>query len=217
MDFAQPGMSEAPQFEAATIERYLRSVLAEEIRVTGLCPLGEPEEGKGFGYGVPVRVDYETAEGRRESAVLHTMGPGSFGHEHMADRARILLWSHQAFNRLPRHVRSLDVGGCRWDGGIIPLGRVEEFCLLTEYAPGQPYALDLEKLRGTGLLTPQDVARADALCDYLVEIHAGRTADPRLYVRRNRELVGDGECIMGLADSYPAHALFTPQVLEQIE
>ena len=168
--------------------------------------LGEPEEGKGFGYGVPIRVDYELA-GRRESAVLHTMGPGSFGHEHMSDRARILLWSHQAFNRLPRHVRSLDVGGFQSSGGLISLGGVEEFCLLTEYAEGQPYALDLERLRDTGRLTDLDVARADALCDYLVEIHAERGPEPRndahLYIRRNRELVGDGECIMGLADSYP--------------
>ena len=106
-------------------------------------------------------------------------------------------------------------------GGLISLGGVEEFCLLTEYAEGQPYALDLERLRDTGRLTDLDVARADALCDYLVEIHAERGTesgnDPRLYVRRNRELVGDGECIMGLADSYPPHALFTPRVLEQIE
>jgi hypothetical protein len=210
-------MSEAPQFEREAVERYLRSVLGKDVRLLGLGRLGEPEEGKGFGYGVPVRVDYEAAGGRRESAVLHTMGPGSFGHEHMADRARILLWSHQAFNRLPRHVRSLDVGGFQSGGGLLSLGGVEEFCLLTEYAEGQPYALDLERLRDSAQPADFDVARSDALCDYLVEIHAEHGSDPRLYVRRNRELVGDGECIMGLVDSYPDHALFTPAVLERIE
>jgi hypothetical protein len=210
-------MSDLPQFEREAVERYLRSVRREDVRVLDLCQLGEPEEGKGFGYGVPVRVDYELAGGRHESAVLHTLGAGSFGHEHMPDRARILLWSHRAFNRLPRHVRSLDVGGFQSGGGLISLGGVEEFCLLTEYAEGQPYALDLERLHDSGRLTDLDVVRADALCDYLVEIHAERGSDPRLYTRRNRELVGDGECIMGLADSYPLHPLFTPQVLEQIE
>jgi hypothetical protein len=64
-----------------------------------------------------------------------------FGHEHMSDRVRILLWSHQAFNRLPRHVRSLDVGGFQAGGGLISLCGVEEFSLLTEYTEGQPYAL----------------------------------------------------------------------------
>jgi len=199
------------------VERYLKSVLGAEVRVLELRRLGEPEEGKGFGYGVPLRVDYETSDGRSTSTVLHTMGPGSFGHDHMADRARILLWSHQAFNRLPRHVRSLDVGGFLSGGGLVPLGGVEEFCLLTEYADGLPYALDLEKLRETGRFTDLDAARAAALCDYLVEIHAARGSDARLYLRRNRELVGDGECIMGLADSYPPHPLFTPSVLEEIE
>ncbi len=214
-------MSEAPQWQREAVERYLRSVLGNDVRVVDLRRLGEPEEGKGFGYGIPIRVDFERAGGRRESAVLHTMGPGSFGHEHMSARARILLWSHQAFNRLPRHGRSLDVGGFHSNGDLNSLGQVEELCLLTEYAEGQPYALDLERLRDTGRLTDLDAIRADALCDYLAEIHAERGArpgnDPRLYIRRNRELVGDGECIMGLADSYPAHALFTPRVLEHIE
>ncbi len=210
-------MSEAPQFTPEIVERYLRSVLGMDLRILHLRRLGEPEEGKGFGYGVPVLVEYQLAGGRHERAVLHTLGAGSFGHEEMSDRARILLWSHRAFNRLPRHVKSLDVGGFQTDGGLLPLGGVEEFCLLTEYAEGQPYALDLERIRETGQLADGDVARADSLCDYLAEIHAERGGDPKLYVRRNRELVGDGECIMGLADSYPPHPLFQPEVLEHIE
>jgi hypothetical protein len=208
-------MSEAPQREK--IERYLRTVFGRDVRVTALDHLGSPEEGKGFGYGVPLLVEYESPGLGRSTAVLHTMGPGSFGHEHMADRARILLWSHQAFNRLPRHVRSYDVGAFEPNGDLISLGAPEEFCLLTEYAEGRPYAVDLERLREAGDLTHLDIARADALCDYLVEIHATRNNDAKLYVRRNRELVGDGECIMGLADSYPEHALFTPHILERIE
>jgi hypothetical protein len=210
-------MIEDPQVQRESVERYLRSVLGKHVRIVALRRLGDPEAGKGFGYGAPVRVDYELEGGCRESAVLHTMGPGSFGHEHMADRARSLIWSHQAFNRLPRHVRSLDVGGFQSNGELTSLAQVEEFCLLTEYAEGHPYALDLERMRHTGRLNDLDAARAAALCDYLVEIHAEAGSDPRLYVRRNRELVGDGECIMGLADSYPAHPLFTPRVLEQIE
>ncbi len=210
-------MSEAPHFQRDTVERYLASALGKDLRVLGLQRLGQPEEGKGFGYGVPIRVDYELAGGHRASAVLHSMGPGSFGHEHMADRARILLWSYKAFNRLPRHVRALDVGGFQAEGRLISLGGVEEFCLLTEYAEGRPYASDLERLSDAGRLADLDITRADALCDYLIEIHAERGNDPALYVRRNRELVGDGECIMGLTDSYPEHSLFTSAVLEQIE
>ncbi|HEY6341886.1 MAG TPA: phosphotransferase [Bryobacteraceae bacterium] len=202
------------------VERYLRSVLRKDVRVLALRHMGEPEEGKGFGYGVPVLVEYEIdklAGATRERAVLHTMSPGSFGHEHMPDRARILLWSHRTFNRLPRHVRSLDVGGFEGDGGLLSLSDIGEFFLLTEYAEGRPYAVDLERIRDTGELTDLDLARADALCDYLIEIHGERGSDPGLWLRRNRELVGDGECIMGLADSYPRHSVVTPEILEHIE
>ena len=49
-----------------------------------------------------------------------------------------------------------------------------------------------------------NVQRADALCDYLVDIHRVAGKNPELYVRRIRELIGHSECIMGLIDSYPA-------------
>jgi hypothetical protein len=56
--------------------------------------------------------------------------------------------------------------------------------------------------------SPLDLDRADALCDYLVEIHQISANEPGLYTRRIRELVGHGECIMGIAD--PSHPLITP-------
>jgi len=206
-----------PGLDAVKIEPYLKSVLGSGVTLLDLTRLDGAKDVKGFGYGTPVRVEYQTAAGERRSAVLHTMSPGPFGHEHLSDRAQILLWSHEAFNRLPRHVRSLDVAAFEPSGNLISLGKAEEFCLLTEYAQGRVYAQDLERLRSSGAGTELDLARADALCDYLVGIHAVRCGDPGLYVRRNRELVGDGECIMGLADSYPPHPLFTPAVLESIE
>ncbi len=209
-----------PELKPETVERYLRSLLGNQVTVIRLAPLGDYLEDaaiKGYGYGTPVRVDYQTADDRRLSAVLHTLSPGPFGHEHMADRAQNLLWSHQAFNRLPGHVRSLDVGAFHPDGDLVSLGNVEEFCLLTEYAAGESYAKDLERIRDTGAHTELDLARADALCDYLVGIHSLHGNDPGLYARRIRELVGHGECIMGLTDGYPQHPLITARVLEEIE
>src|SRR5512147_661831 len=157
------------------IERYLTSLLRQEITVVGLAPLGQDikdKSVKGYGYGTPIRVDYELPNRERQIVVLHTMSKGSFGHEHMADRAQKLLWEHQAFNRLPRHVRALDVGGFQFDGSLMSIGKVEEFCLVTEYVEGQGYFLDFERLRDHDTLNDLDLARADALCDYLIEIHS---------------------------------------------
>jgi hypothetical protein len=165
------------------------------------CESG-PAALKGYGYGVPVKVEYESG-GAPHILVLETVTPGPFGHEHMADRAQILLWSHAAANRLPRHVRSLDVGGFARDGSLVSVSNVEEFFTLNEFVEGDGYNQDLERLRDGKALDDRDFARLDALCDYLVEIHRVPGPDPELYVRRTRELIGHHECIMGILDSYP--------------
>jgi phosphotransferase family enzyme len=193
------------QLDTEKVRQYFEGRFGGPVRVLGLSVLGqEPGAGelKGYGYGVPVKVDYEL-DGRRQSAVLETVTPGPFGHEHMADRAQILLWSHGAFNRLPRHVRSLDVGGFSSDGSLVSVGNIDEFFILNEFVPGVGYYCDLERLRDGGDLQDLDLARVDALCDYLGEIHRVRKSDPSLYVRRTRELIGHHECIMGVLDSYP--------------
>jgi len=213
-----------PDLKREEVQRYLQSVLGAPVSVLNTTILGADAgsgDVKAYGYGVPLKVEYQVDGRVQRTAVLHTMTPGPFGHERMADRAQELLWEHEAFNRLPRHVRSLDVCGFQPGGQLISVGKVEEFCLLTEYVEGQGYSHDLERMRATGDLTPLDLARADALCDYLVEIHQGRGPESGngagLYIRRIRELVGHGECIMGIADSYPPHPLAPAVLLEKIE
>jgi hypothetical protein len=195
------------QLDERCVRAYLEGRFGGPVRLLGLSALGEhpgPGDGdlKRYGYGVPVKIDYELS-GERRSAVLETVAPGGFGHEHMADRAQILLWSHAASNLLPRHVRSLDVGAFSHDGALVSLDSAEEFFILNEFVPGEEYSRDLERLRDGAGLQDRDLARADALCDYLVEIHRVRGPDPSLYARRLRELVGHHECIMGILDSYP--------------
>jgi hypothetical protein len=147
-------------------------------------------------------VDYEL-DGSARRAVLESVRAGPFGHEHMADRAQIVLWAHDAFNRLPKHVVSLDVGAVRASGELVPLGDAEEFFMLADFVEGREYADDLLRLGSGSPLNDLDLERCEALCDYLVEIHRLRAPDPALYVRRVRELLGHGECLFGVADSYP--------------
>ena len=200
-------------FSAKSLADYLGGVHGGEVRDVRITPLGGGRQGdKGYGYGIPLRLDYEL-DGRPRRAVLESVRPGAFGHEHMADRAQLLLWAHGAFNRLPRHVASLDVGAVRRGGTLVALGDAEELFMLADFVEGREYADDLLRLRAGGTLAPQDLERADALCDYLVEIHGARGPDPGLYVRRIRELLGHGECIFGVNDSYPEGY----DILEKIE
>jgi hypothetical protein len=145
------------------------------------------------------------------------MAPGPFGHEHLEDRAQVLLFEHRVFNRLPRHARCLDVGGIERHGRLFSLAPLDEPFLLMEFAEGRGYFEDLVRLREGGDLTDLDIGRSDALCDYLLAIHAERGGDPGLYSRRIRELVGHGECIFGLIDSYPPAGRVPPERLRAIE
>ena len=193
----------ASPFTPEALSPYLGAVHGMPVRVVRVTPLGGGRQGdKGYGYGVPLRVDYETG-GVPRRAVIETVRCGPFGHEHMADRAQSLLWAHRAFAGLPRHVASLDVGAVRASGELQPLGDAAELFMLAEFADGREYADDLLRMRGSGELGVEDLARCDALCDYLVQIHRRRGADAGLYTRRIRELVGHGECIFGVNDSYP--------------
>ncbi|OGA19607.1 MAG: hypothetical protein A3I63_06240 [Betaproteobacteria bacterium RIFCSPLOWO2_02_FULL_66_14] len=197
---------------------YLETVHGAAVQDVRVSPLqGGAAGDKGYGYGIPLRVDYVVA-GEARSAVLETVRSGPFGHEHMSDRAQALLWAHQAFARLPRHVPSIGVGAVRADGALQSLAEAEEFFIVTRFVAGREYAGDLQRLREGAALAPLDQARADALCDYLVEIHAVRGPDPGLYVRRIRELIGHGECIFGISDSYPLPTGFiTAELLRSVE
>nr|QNO44432.1 hypothetical protein PPMIFCEF_00004 [Methanosarcinales archaeon ANME-2c ERB4]QNO46469.1 hypothetical protein PAACNKLE_00004 [Methanosarcinales archaeon ANME-2c ERB4] len=200
------------------IASYLKQVYKKEIVVTGTGKLGETEEGlKEFGYGKPLLIRF-SADGEAKTAVLSSMRTeGGFGHDHFSDRAQILIWQYATFNRLPEHVRSIDCGYFTHDGRLKSTGDAEEYFLLMEEVEGVEYFLDLERIRSSGA-TELDVERASALSGYLADIHARKHDNRELYVRRIRDLVGHGECIMGLMDSYPDDLDFiTVNELAEIE
>ena len=202
-------------FTPQTLPAYLRAVHGGAVTGVRVTPLGGGRQGdKGYGYGIPLRVDY-LLDGTPRRAVVETVRPGPFGHEHMSDRAQSLLWAHRAFSSLPRHVASLDVGAVRASGALVPLGNAEELFMLAEFVDGAEYADDLLRLRAGGELSNQDLERCDVLCDYLADMHKVDGPDSELYARRIRETVGHGECIFGVVDSYADHEYGS--VLQEIE
>ena len=192
------------------------------ITILSLKELGlespQEEEIKGFGYGKPYFVSFETGEGERKEVVISSMKGDGFGHDYPSDRAQILIWQHHAFNTLPRHVKSLDVGYITSDGRMASAGDAEEYFIVCEKVEGEEYVRDLDRLREGGALRKEDEDRAFALASYLADIHAAKHDKAELYVRRLRELVGHSECIFGLTDSYPPEYEFiTSEELKDIE
>jgi hypothetical protein len=207
-------------FEQESLEEYLSLHYHNGVEVTEIHELGEGKGSDGlkeFGYGTPLLVHF-THGSDVKRVVLHTMSSDSFGHERRSDRARNLLLDHDTFNELPHHVPSLDMGAFTPEGRLLSLGQAHEFFLLTPYVPGELYARDLHQIADAGKLSRNDEERVVALADYLAEIHTAKNPDPVLYQRRIRDLLGHGEGIMGMLDSYPADlALAPPECLEEIE
>jgi len=204
-----------------TLQRYLARVLGCPVKVLALRPLrGAPVEGsdpKAFGYGGPLEVECLVG-GEPKAFVITRLRPKEgFGHDYPADRAWAALWGHPAYNRLPRHVRSLDVGFVRRDGNLVSAADAAGFFQVVERAGGTPYWVDLDRLRGEPP-TPADWDRVDVLAAYLADLHAEKRSAPALYQRRIRELVGHGECLMGILDSYPhPYPLLPPERCEALE
>ncbi len=193
------------------LEAYLSSVFGEDVDVVNITALDrekkrveEHEENdlKGFGYGTPYLIILNV-KGHRRKIVLETMRTNGFGHDHFSDRAGILLWQYSAFNKLPRHVPSVDVGAFTNNQSLKSVGDCNEFFIITDFVEGKLYHKDLDRLKSFKQLSPLDLKRCKALSNYLVEIHKDKNDMKELYIRRIRDLMGHGECIMGLLDSYP--------------
>lgn len=206
-----------------TLTTYLECLLGKPTEILHFGPMGErpqdtPEGVKAFGYGKPytvrVRVDHETKEYVLDTIPI-TQG---FGHDHRADRASNLVLSYDTWDKLPDHARITDLGAIMKDGQLKSLGGFEELFLLRQKVKGTQYRHDLDALYEGKALTDLDLQRARALAEYIAEVHSHKKEAPHLYVRKIRDTVGHGECIFGLADSYPRKTDFLrPNELEELE
>lgn len=204
------------------IATYLQNLYGgKPVRIVAVTRGTDKQESaddlKGFGYGTPLFLEYDVG-GEHKKAVLETMAPSSYGHDHFSDRAQAILWEHASFNNLPRHVHTIDAGAFLDSGSLVSCGNTQEFFLLTEFVNGTGYYKDLERIRDEQRAEPGDMNRVLALSDYLVQIHSLKHRSPELYTRRIRELIGHGECIMGIIDNYPqSYEIIGRELLHRIE
>ncbi|MCW5788324.1 MAG: phosphotransferase [Nitrospira sp.] len=209
-----------PVLKKSALEAYLKARFGPSAELLAYGPIGKETSGsryKQYGYGAPVRLTFCQGDQTRR-VVLGTMSPGPFGHEHPADRAQAMLWDYDCYGRLPGHIAALDVGAFTEDDALMSVAKAKEFFLLTQWSDGETYHKDLERLAGVKKPTALDRKRTEALAGYLATIHRKKHKDPQLYRRRLRELLGHGECIMGLTDSYPDRfAFITEELLQRIE
>lgn len=210
-----------PPIGHEALTSYLTRLLDGPVEILALRPLGDQDAGKGdpkgFGYGVPFEVEC-VSDGRVRSLVVSRTRPvQGFGHDYPADRAWQALFGHTAYNSFPRHARSVDVGFVRASGELESVADATEFFQLVEKVEGTLYWRDLDRLLHTPVDEP-DIARAEGLARFLAKAHQVKRDEPTLYQRRIRELVGHGECLMGILDSYPhPYSMLPPDTCEELE
>src|SRR5438067_2464180 len=212
----------AVEISRERLAEYLEAVLGSEVDIIAVRPLGaagDVDDPKGLGYGAPFEVECVVGGVPRSYVVSRTRPAHGYGHDYTADRAWQALYGHEAYNTFPAHVRSVDVAFVRTSGEMVSAADATHFFQLVEKAEGQLYWLDLERLRQPGArLTELDVRRAEALARFRALAHADKRDDPALDERRIRELVGHGECVMGILDSYPhPYPPLPPAVCESLE
>jgi len=203
------------------IKKYLEDILNEEISVDYIGPLDKKiaveQDMKEFGYGKNFLIEFKI-DGEKKSYIMSTMNKNIYGHQFFYDRAKSLLLAHSCYNNLPKHVSSIDVGSFTQRGKFKSGGECEEFFLVREKVDGTLYFKDLESIKERKHLTKLDKKRTKILAEYLANIHIRKKDTDALYKRRIRELLGHGECIMGLTDSYTTDMDFTTQdELKEIE
>jgi phosphotransferase family enzyme len=213
-------MSDTGPIGQEALAAYLARVLSSPVEVLAVRALGDAgtaADPKGLGYGVPFEVECIAGGRLRSFVVSRTRPVQGFGHDYPADRAWQAIFAHGAYNTFPRHVRSVDVGFVRESGELVSAGDAVEYFQLAEKASGALYWLDLDRMLA-GPACDLDYERARALGRFLAEAHADKREEPTLYQRRIRELVGHGECLMGILDSYPhPYALLPAADCEALE
>jgi hypothetical protein len=195
-----------------SLERFLRECLGKGAKLSGVGEIGSLDEQgmKEFGYGKPLLVSYELG-GMTRQAVLSMMRGDRYGHQFYWDRAAILMFQHDAGGRMDKHAKPLGIGYVDGSGRLVPLREPREFFIINEKVEGKDYFLSLERIRRDGL-AQSDVAMAREFALWLSRVHSRTMDDPDLYLRRVRQLIGDSECIWGIADGYPfPYELFPEQ------
>jgi hypothetical protein len=194
------------ELELAEVKKYLENRFQKEVEIEEVKQLAGKTTGtealKQFGYGRPFLVSCGVGD-RKEQLVFHRIRPNAFGREREDDRVAAVWLDFKTFNRLPRHVPAVDMVLRSEEGKMESIHGAKEVLLVTAYRSGRPYADDLIRIRDEGKIQPLDIKRAEKLASYLAEIHQVKHDEPTLWRRRLRDLVGHGEGIMGLADSYP--------------
>ncbi|MGE5894364.1 MAG: phosphotransferase family protein [bacterium] len=182
-----------------TIEHYVLTAFPD-ARLLEFRALGSGAHGTGY------CLKLDTPEGTHDY-VIKILAPRGLGHDYPSDRAAVFLLAHAEYGNLPNHVRAIDVISQMPDGSWKSVGGGKEYYLIMERAVGTTYFADLALFRNKQSLEQEDIRKIMSMTEYLARIHAVKKQRKALYWRKLRDIIGHGECLMGVFDTYPEGVL----------
>lgn len=180
-------------------EEALKNYLFKEFpsaSMINITKLGEGVQGAGF------MIEIES-KGVKKFYVVKGLFPEGLGHDYPSDRASVFLLDLEEYKNLPNHVHAIDVLSEMPDGSIKSIGGGIEYYLLMERADGKDYFNDLREFSKKERLDVTDISKIKSMTSYLANIHSNKKSSRSLYWRKIRDIIGHGECLMGVFDTYP--------------
>lgn len=177
------------------LKNYLKKEFPEASDIN-IKKLGEGVQGAGF------LIEIETNEGTKSYVVKGLFSEG-LGHDYPSDRASVFLLDLDEYKNLPNHVHAIDVLSEMPDGSIKSIGGGIAYYLLMERVQGRDYFYDLREFSKKERLDAADITKIKSMASYLADIHSVKKASRNLYWRKIRDIIGHGECLMGVFDTYP--------------
>lgn len=186
----------------AEMEKYLSDLHRKRVKFISAEKLGEGFHNAGFLLNLVI-------DGSERKVVMRIVrGDTGWSHDYLGDRASVLLLQHRLFNMAPEGTsgKSIDVACLLRSGSIVSIGEAEEALHLVEVVDesyGKPYVEDLFQIARTKEVAKRDLKRCEATAQYLASLHKVKWRSETLYKRHIRDLIGHGEMLMGVIDSYP--------------
>lgn len=188
------------------IKTYLLNKFKDAVRID-ITKLGTGVHGAGF------LIEIQTAKEIKQY-VIKGLFPEGLGHDYPSDRAQVFLLDLETYNEIPKHAKAVDVLAEMPDGSIKSIGGGKEYYLLMERVEGRDYFNDLREFAKKDRLDSVDIKKIKAMASYLSDIHSIKKDLQSLYWRKIRDIIGHGECLMGVFDIYPDGTLSYEEMAE---
>jgi hypothetical protein len=194
--------SKSFQIDTREIENYFQALFSTPTKLISIEKIGEGFHNAGFLITLSINSQI------KRIVMRVVRGDTGWGHDYLSDHCSVLLLQHNLLRTAPAGTcsESFDVAALTSDGAIKSIGESIEFLHFVDEIPeteSTPYSKDLFEIAEKQDISDNDKLRVRVIAEYLARLHSQKNQNANLYSRHIRDLIGHGEMLMGVIDTYP--------------